>query len=98
MPYNDLHQQIPLMTEQHHYDLIRIDVAMLDTLGESTYLPLTSCLSLSDIDFSSLISTGYTDNSFPNYASYALPFDLSTQIFLYRKDLFEDATICRAFY
>ncbi len=98
MPYNDLHQQIPMLNEYHHYDLIRMDIAMLDTLEKDTYLPLIDANLPLPANSQELVHNSYHTALLPNQASRTLPFDPSTQIFLYRKDLFEDATICRAFY
>lgn len=98
MPYNDLHQQIPLLNEYHHYDLIRMDIAMLDTLENDIYMPLTDANLPWPANSPELVHNSYHTALLPNQTSRTLPFDPSTQIFLYRKDLFEDATICRAFY
>ncbi len=97
MPYNDLHQQIPMLNEFHHYDMIRMDIAMIDSLGENTYVPLAAD-SMDTILSQNLVHNSYDKALVLNRTSYALPFDPSTQIFLYRRDLFEDATISRAFY
>lgn len=98
MPYNDLHQQISLLNEHHHYDLIRMDIAMLDSLEQDTYMPLTN-ISQSLVDsLPELVHNSYYTPWLQNQTTYTLPFDPSTQIFLYRKELFEDALICRAYY
>ncbi len=97
MPYNDLHQQIPMLNESYHYDMVRMDIAMFDSLGENTYLPLAAD-NMNTILSQNLVHNSYDNALVLNRTSYALPFDPSTQIFLYRRDLFEDATICRAFY
>lgn len=98
MPYEDLHAQINLLNNRFHYDLIRMDVARFDTLGSKTYLPLAEAGITPDTLPAKLIDHSYDNYSYTNGKAYALPFDPSVQIFLYRSDLFCDALLSRAYY
>ncbi len=98
MPYNDIPQQISLLDENCYYDMVRMDIVQFDTYGTSTYIPLRCA----DID-SKKLSERMIINTFINkYLTggneYILPFDPSALILLYRKNLFEDAILSRAFY
>lgn len=98
MPYDDLHAQIDLLNPRFHYDLIRMDVARFDRLGSKTYLPLEEAGITPDTLPAKLIDHSYDNYSYTNGKAYALPFDPSVQIFLYRSDLFFDALLSRAYY
>lgn len=95
--YEELHAQIKQLDQACPYDLIRMDVAELNTLGRELYLPLTQVIEPHHL--SERLYTGI----FKRYSTldetiYALPFDPSVQLFLYRSDLFSDALLCRAYY
>ena len=98
IPYDDLHAQIDMLSPNFSYDLIRMDVARFDSLGEKTYLPLKEVGITKDILPQKLIQSAYDNYSQINGTIYALPFDPSIQLFLYRTDLFNDAKIRRAYY
>lgn len=98
LAYNDLHTQIPMMNENFHYDLVRMDMARLDLLAGQTYLPLDEA-GISSLNLpQQLFRSSYDDYSYANGIRYALPFDSCIQLLLYRKDLFEDATLSRLYY
>ena len=98
VPYDDLLAQLKLIGPQFTYDMIRIDVAQFDDIGQKIYQPLDE-LSISLEDLSPrLIKSGYDSYSLLNNRAYAIPLDPSVQIFLYRADLFHDAKLCRAYY
>ncbi len=96
--YDDLHAQIKMLSSGFHYDLVRMDVAWFDSLGESTYLPLEEAGIIREGLPQKLIHSTYNNYTQLNGTMYALPFDPSVQLFLYRSDLFEDAKIRRAYY
>lgn len=98
VPYDDLHSQLELIGPNFSYDLIRIDVAKFDSLGKQTFLPFQEIPIQPEELPSRLIKGGYDSYSLLDGQIYALPLDPSVQIFLYRTDLFEDATLCRAYY
>ena len=98
MPYDDLHTQLNLLNSNFSYDLIRMDVAKFDDMGEKVYLPFSEA-GITPQELPPMLTGGaYNNYSLINQNMYALPFDPSVQIFLYRSDLFEDTTLCRAYY
>lgn len=98
IPYDDLHAQLDLIGPHFTYDLIRLDVAKFDNYGRRIFLPFEEIPLLPDELSPRLIKSGYDNYSLLNGRRYALPLDPSVQIFLYRSDLFSDATIRRAYY
>lgn len=98
VPYDDLHTQIEMFSPNFSYDLVRMDVAHFDALGKRTYLPLKQLDITKQNLPKKLIDSAYEYYSCLNDTMYALPFDPSVQILLYRKDLFDDAIIRRAYY
>ena len=98
MTYEDLHTQINMLNQNFTYDLIRMDVARLDTLGKKTYMPLEQAGITPDILPQKLIHRAYDNYSLVDGTIYSLPFDPSVQIFLYRSDLFRDDKLSRAYY
>lgn len=98
MPYDDLHAQIEMLNSNFSYDLVRMDVVNLNHLGPKTYLPLGQAgISAGDLS-PKLAHPAYDSYSFVDGTAYALPFDPSVQICLYRSDLFSDAVLSRAYY
>lgn len=98
VPYEDLHTQIDVLSSEFYYDLIRMDVAKLDNLGPKTYLPLQQAgISIQELP-PKLLQSKYDTYSQVDGTIYALPFDPSVQLFLYRSDLFNNAKIRRAYY
>lgn len=96
--YEDLQTQLNLIGPQFTYDMIRIDVARLDEVGKRIYRPFDEIgIAAEDLP-PRLIKNGHSNYSVLEERIYALPLDPSVQIFLYRADLFQDATLCRAYY
>ncbi len=96
--YEDLRAQLKLIGPQFTYDMIRIDVAQLDEVGKKIYRPFDEIgIAAEDLP-PRLIKNGHSNYSVLGNRIYALPLDPSVQIFLYRADLFQDATLCRAYY
>ncbi len=99
MPYDDLHAQIEMLNSSFCYDLIRMDVVNLNHLGPKTYLPLAQAgICAGDLSPKLAAHPAYDSYSFVDGTAYALPFDPSVQICLYRSDLFGDAMLSRAYY
>lgn len=98
MPYEDLHAQLNLLTPDFHYDLIRIDVAQFDTLGQKIYLPLEAARITPELLPPQLVHKTFRNYSLLDHTLYALPLDPSVQILLYRKDLFCDTMLQRTYY
>jgi multiple sugar transport system substrate-binding protein len=97
LPYNDLHNHVSLLNKDYYFDLVRMDVAMLREFGEDIYQELKESEDLDKILY-------FLENDSLKFFTriknrvYSLPFDPSVQILLYRKDLFEDAYLQRAYY
>ncbi|MGC6173567.1 extracellular solute-binding protein [Lacrimispora sp. 38-1] len=98
MTYDDLYEHIQLLNNDFYYDLIRIDLAWLDSMGPLIYKPIKD-LGLDTDSFPKVLFSvmGNGQPALPDNV-YSFPFDPSVQLFLYRTDLFSDATICRAYY
>ncbi len=98
LSYDDLYESLRLLNDRFHYDLVRMDVAWLDTLGTQIYMPLREAGIDPDTCFQELI--GQTQRCYTHIrdTAYTLPFDPSALILLYRSDLFSDATLQRAYY
>lgn len=80
------------------YDLIRMDVAWMDELAERLFRPLEQI----PFDWEGLLSRTVPELG-ARYISvhgtrYCVPYDPSTQLLFYRKDLFEDPTYKRMFF
>lgn len=80
------------------YDLIRMDVAWMDELAEQLFRQLDQI----PFDWDGLLSRAVPELG-PRYTSvhgarYCLPYDPSTQLLFYRKDLFDDPTYKRMFF
>lgn len=95
--YADLHSQLNALKNSCPYDLIRMDVADFQPLGKELYMPLSDMLDISSMP-QELCNGIYRQYSVIEETPYAFPFDPSVQLFLYRKDLFHNALICRAYY
>lgn len=80
------------------YDLIRMDVAWMDELAESVFQPLDRI----SFDWESLLSRVIPELR-ENYSAIrgnrlCLPYDPSTQLLFYRRDLFTDPTYKRMYF
>lgn len=78
------------------YDVIRLDVAWMETIGEAIFKPLNGDSTISSINNS--LSDLPQEYSHVNNTQYALPLDASVQVLFYRKDLFDDLLIQRQFF
>lgn len=78
------------------YDLIRLDVAWMEAVGETIFTTLENDAVIHQINQSlSELPKAY---SHIHDKQYALPLDASMQVLFYRKDLFEDLLIQRQFF
>ncbi len=96
--YAELYNEAKNARNGSIYDLIRLDMVWLDSLGSAIYRPIN----LHEEPFSNILD-GFSqtlprDYFFSERICYSLPFDISVQLLLYRKDLFDDALIKRKFY
>ena len=98
LSYDDLYDMIQVLNEHHKHDLIRMDVAWLDTLGPGAYRPLSD-LGIDPEKFSRhLVGNKSRYYTHVNEIPCCLPFDPSALILLYRSDLFGDAVLKRAYF
>ena len=80
------------------YDLIRMDVAWLDELGETVYRPLSQI----PFDWDALLSRAIPELG-QHFATAhgvrcCIPYDPSIQLLFYRRDLFSDPTYKRMYF
>lgn len=76
------------------YDLIRIDMAHIKTLADKLFIPLNDNIALLKNRFiDNLEEYVYVDNK-----AYALPFDISSMVLMYRKDIFDNQIVKRSYY
>lgn len=94
----DMGTLLNMLNDNFHYDLIRMDMARMDSLGQKTFMPLTEASIPQDLLPESLRLSAYGSCSTIDGVRYSLPFDPSVQILLYRSDLFEDALLRRAYF
>ena len=97
LSYGDLYSHINRLNGSFNHDLIRMDVAWFIDKAREVYRPLDSKALPRDI-YKNLFMDSHHFYAQVDDIPYALPFDPSVQILLYRKDLFEDATLQRAYY
>ena len=95
--YEELHAKLKNLTQESIYDIIRIDMADFPEIGSSLYSPLSPILPL-DSKLKQLQEGIYERYSLINGEPYALPFDPSVMLFLYRQDLFSNQLLQRAYY
>ncbi len=96
--YSELYKEAKNALQGSIYDLVRLDMVWLGDLGPALYRPID----LKEEPFVS-IRDGFNQTLPREYfyaqrTCYSLPFDISVQLLLYRKDLFDDALIKRKFY
>ncbi len=88
-----------LKTEKRsEYDLVRMDVAWMDEMVASIYKPLDEIEHNWDALLSKVIDQLKPNYSCSNGIRYSIPFDPSTQLLFYRKDLFTDPIYMRMYF
>lgn len=95
--YEALHAQLDSLSQCSPYDIIRIDMADFSQLGDKLFMPL------SDVIPSHRFSKQFPEDIYKQYSlingvAFALPFDPSAMVLLYRQDLFSDSLLQRAYY
>lgn len=88
-----------LSTSNHSLDvdLIRMDMTWLPMLGETIFKNLDEPMQRSAINkkIHPSVSSEYTHIG---RNQYSIPFDISSQVLIYRKDVFEDSLVQRQYY
>lgn len=95
--YEELHARLDHLTQESPYDIIRIDMADFPQLGNRLYSPLSEVLP-PDLLRKQLHADIYERYSLIGGIPYAVPFDPSVMLFLYRQDLFSNTLLQRAYY
>lgn len=98
--YDELFKTISTMDkrEDNPYDLIRLDMVWLSRYADKLFKPLEIDRQ-PYLDIRNNLSNVFKDEYFKvGDSCYVLPFDPSVQILYYRRDLFENALVCREFY
>ena len=98
LDYDDLYEAVQILNDRYYYDMVRIDVAWLDTLGARLYQPLEQAGLDAGMFPDPLVGSPGRTYTHVGDTAYTLPFDPSAMILLYRSDLFSDATLRRAYY
>lgn len=78
-------------------DLIRVDMAWLPNVAKSIFRDLTNDNQAIEIN-EKLFPNIAKEYSFFNDKQYTFPLDISSQVLIYRKDLFEDVLVQRQFF
>jgi len=98
VPYENLRAQFKMQNDEFHFDLIRMDISWLTEMAGEIYKPLLEVIDNINNLPSYLLQPSYSDYTTVGQTMYALPFDPSALVLLYRKDLFEDAIQKRSYY
>lgn len=96
-PLNTIYSHI-LSGQELNWDVIRLDVSCFDSMAPTILEPLNRL----DPDAKRHLDRflpGLEDNyAYVDGTLYAFPFDISTQMLFYRRDLFEDAMQMRSYF
>ncbi|AHG18600.1 hypothetical protein Z042_02415 [Chania multitudinisentens RB-25] len=97
-PYDELFDILSHLESHPYYDVLRLDIAVLPWFAQRILTPLDGVLPdlphlLANYDKHVVDMYGKV-----NQINYAIPFDASSQLLFYRRDLFDDTMICRMFY
>lgn len=98
MGLNEIYDNIQDENSAAHYDLIRMDMAWISELAPKVYTPLDTISYDWDGLFGKVLPVFLEDYTSLKKQRCCLPYDPSTQILFYRKDLFHDPTVKRMFY
>lgn len=95
--YDELLQELSAGNVDEKIDLIRVDMAWLPTMAKRLFADLT------EIKYIEKINNQIVDNLPIEYSildnkQYTLPLDVSSQLLVYRKDLFDNVLIQRQFF
>ncbi|MGT2755588.1 extracellular solute-binding protein [Streptococcus ovuberis] len=78
-------------------DLIRVDMAWLPNFAETVFQEVTN-QELTQVINSKLMPNIASEYSHQSDRQYTFPFDISSQVLVYRKDLFDNTLLQRQFY
>ncbi len=98
VPHDSLRIQIEMMNHNFYSDLVRMDITWFTEMASDTYLPLSNYYQkLNSVPLESF-KDKYHDYIYVGNQAYAIPFDPSALILLYRRDLFEDPILKREYF
>lgn len=97
-PYQELLNKVRTAHKTKAYDIIRMDMAWLNKLGENIYKPLDLSIPPLKTIRDNLVDSIPDDYFYSKGSVVSLPFDTSAQLLFYRRDLFEDPFIKRDFF
>ncbi|WP_437887059.1 extracellular solute-binding protein [Phytobacter sp. V91] len=97
-PYDEVFEILSSLHLHPYYDLLRIDMACFPWFAEKALIPLAEIDPQLPPLLENFPSEIHHHFSLLGDKSWALPFDASTQLLFYRRDLFEDPTTRRMFY
>ncbi|HHY53208.1 MAG TPA: extracellular solute-binding protein, partial [Clostridiales bacterium] len=86
------------MPEESKFDLIRMDMAWISELAPRVYRPLDEMPFPWQKLMDKMLPVFRQDYTSAHQVPFCLPYDPSTQIFFYRKDLFSDPVVKRMYY
>lgn len=97
-PYDEVFEILSSLHLHPYYDLLRIDMACFPWFAEKALIPLAEIAPTLPPLLDNFPPEIHHHFSLLGDKAWALPFDASTQLLFYRRDLFEDPTIKRMFY
>ena len=86
------------MPEESKFDLIRMDMAWISELAPRVYRPLDEMPYPWQKLMDKMLPVFRQDYTSAHQVPFCVPYDPSTQIFFYRKDLFNDPVVKRMYY
>lgn len=97
-PYQELLNKVSNVHNTKAYDIIRMDMAWLNKFGEKIYKPIDFSIPPFKAIRNYLVDSLPDDYFYSKGKVVSLPFDTSTQLLFYRRDLFENPFIKRDFF
>ena len=97
-PYDEVFEILSSLHLHPYYDLLRIDMACFPWFAEKALIPLAEIDPALPPLLDNFPAEIHHHFSLLGDKVWALPFDASTQLLFYRRDLFDDPTIKRMFY
>ena len=94
----DLYDVVSTMGASAQYDLVRMDMAWISELAPRVYAPLHAVEYDWDGLLPRLLPVFLDDYTTADRVRCCLPYDPSTQLLFYRRDLFEDPIVRRMYY
>lgn len=97
-PFDEIYHLLDHLEQHKEIDIIRIDMAGLPWFASTTLKPLSELNMDLDTLFAPYLPEIIDRFSYIHDTAYAIPFDPSIQMLFYRKDLFNNPLIKRAYF